>query len=474
MGIMKGRMNKLSLHSAEPKVRRFHWGAISVGVMIVVAFVVAPVIPGFFGTSVYVFGKYKGKPIEFYPGSDMEREVSGLSSEIPAGVEGLYRQFYYQQIFYMAFMRQAMRMAIEDRIKQSLLRISVERSNELVKGFAGFADFNGEFDLALYNRYTDEQKELIRNELEKSWLFSRYENDVINTPLSPRLFEWVQELAEKKIVLGWVRFSKEDFPLLELESFVQGQREILSSASANLLAFATRSEAENVYKQIESGSLSLEDISFSQREDFDSSLLYEILNLVQSSGYESLRNFLATGQEGEFTPVLALADGRHGFFLLSASPSFPDLEDAMIRNKIILYMQMNQEDLYQETLERVAASNFQNKTKTEDIVTLNPGGTTLYSPELGGLALFAGYVPFYTTVFRLGVGEWSRPFLFGDDVYVFQLVRREGEALTPARVQEALMNEKAQNLQQDLLNEKDFKNNFYEVYHSSGLVEGLQ
>lgn len=477
MGIMKGKLDKIALDNGPKGNKKFHWGAILIVVIIISAFVIAPVIPSFMSDSVYVFGSYKGKPIEFYPGSEMERDASRFISGIPAGVSGIYLQFYYQQAFYTAFMQQAMRMAIKDRLNSSGLLISPQKGNELMRDFEGFSDNQGKFDINLYNKYSNEEKSLIKEELERSFLWSFYENSMISTPLTSTFFDWLKELANEKVTVEWVLFNESDIPLNIWKDYVKSEGSLLYPSHANIIAFSTIKEAKNVLSRLEDGDISLEDISFGHQEDIDYALRYELLDRVKDSEREKLSNFLNSNivlQDGELSEVYSLRDGRYGFFFIQPIEEDLDLNNPEILSKVSLYMKLNSEDFYQGALEEVALNNYSKKISTLDSVSLNPGGTTLYSPDLGGLSVLAGYIPFYDAIFSLGVGEWSAPMLFADSIYVFKLKSKDKVAeLNSSIVKESLKVERAQALQQDLLNPKVFKNNFYEVFYESGLVEGL-
>lgn len=474
MGIMKGKVNKLALENGSKGSTKFHWGALLVVVIIISAFVIAPVIPSFMSGSVYVFGKYKGKPIEFYPGSEMEKDVSRFVSSIPPGVNGIYLQFYYQQAFYTAFMQQALRMAIKDRLSASDLLVSPEKSNELMRNFEGFSDSQGKFDLSLYNKYSNEEKNLIKGELERSFLWSYYEDSLISLPFPSSFFDWLSELANEKITLEWVNFNESDIPLPIWQEYIQEEGFLLNPSNANIIAFSTSKEAKEALSRLQKEEIALSDIDFGHQENIYSALNYELLDRVSEPQRESLSSFLATLTAGEFSDVYSLRDGRSGFFFIEPIEDSLDLSNPEILSKVSLYMQLNSEDFYQEVLEKVALANYTQKERKQDSVTLNPGGTTLYSPELGGLAILAGYLPFYTSVFSLQEGEWSSPLLFADGIYLFKLKSREkGIILNSSVVNESLITERAQALQQDLLSPKVFKNNFYEVFYESGLIEGL-
>lgn len=288
MGVFKGKIKNI-VFKEETSLKKWNWGFLLITVIIIGSFVIAPIIPSFLGNSSYTFGYYKSTPIEFFPGSDLQREVSNLSQNLPSDIPSAYRQFYTREIWYTAFMRQAMRLAIEDQLKQSKLTISQEATNNLMKAYEGFFNEEGHFDLTVYNKYKSDQKALIQKELVKGELWKKFLKDNTDLPLSPSFENWLSELSQKIVDVSWVVFNKDDFPVKDIQRYKDEHNELFQLVDWEFVSYPSFDKAQTERNLLLEGKSLFDDISSEQKKLFSGYMIYEILDLLEDSNKEKAK-----------------------------------------------------------------------------------------------------------------------------------------------------------------------------------------
>lgn len=427
-------------------------------VIAVVAFVVAPVLTRTGGGKPVALGAWDRVEIMNTPDSEYFRQYKQL--------EGLFQNFGgalpedpAQREFFMYQMRQtSMSLAlVKTAMISEVSNLGYTPSDSMVNKRI-IAEYTnpetGIFAREAFNAIPDHEKLNLRRNIVEGLTQGRYIQDVMGNydgsyglKMSSKELDFLGTLVSDKCSFNYVSFNTFDYPTSEMLKFAKESKELFMKYDFSVVSFEDEPAAKTVSKAILKSETSFEDALEAGNKELNHANIDENGKLISS--YRKDINTLFPNAE-DLAAVLALKPNEIskpvktslGYVILrcNSEPVEPNFEDPSIIDIVAQYMRQNEKGKIEDYLmqrgeefKKLASTSTMEEACNEFKVlntisfhfSLNYGNSAFLQrnswqsdPELSSANTNE---EFFKTLFTLKEGEFSKPLLIGDKVFVFSL-----------------------------------------------------
>lgn len=395
------------------------------------------------GGSKIEFGRYRGKPVEYYANSYFDQQVNDINSRLGKSADEdieakryyVFRYAFDQTVAHVAYLAEAERSGAwvsEDRVDQALIR-------------SGPWTYGGVFNEERYRAASNPDKYAYRKLFREQLLAEQFQRDVALDPrISSQEVEFFKAMAGPQRRFSLVSYPFGDYPDAEVKAY--GEKNIdrfRRIKLSQILIKSSENEAREIRRKLDDRSASFEDLARAHSKDSyadkggDAGWRYAYDLESDFEDKTPLEDVLAL-PEGALSPVLK---SRFGWLIYRCdSPALrPDLNDAetlkVVRTYVGRYEKGQVEDYFLKQAEAFrqrakevgfvgAALSLNVKTHQTEFFPLTYQG--LFGPvqAVGGdpdLSSATNSEEFFLKTFRLAPGELSEALLLEDRVVVLKL-----------------------------------------------------
>ena len=396
-----------------------------------------------------VFGSYKGKKIEYKPGTEMFNNVSN-QAEMFKHNYGTVSQDAYYRIFYAAFGQTLSSMIYTDAVTKTGYSVPKAAVNRAIIGY--FTDASGNYSSKIYNQTDESTKKSLRQAAEKSLISSLYRTDVFgsSTEVSAGKMYGIKSSSKEKAFIAnmesekksfeLVAFSTETFPEEEAVKYANNNAEKFAKYNISAVTLENKDAAESLLKQIKNNEVTFDDAisekSVKYYTDKEGKLStpyhYQLLKDVENE--EDVAK-IAVLKPQELSEVIQNRSG-YSIYRCDGEVTKADFSDAATVKVVQSYLTANEkgyiENYYIEMAKsfknEVALSSFEEacnkfqKTRVEvPAFALNYYNTSFYSASpsnIPEIASISGNVNALQALFSLKAEQASDPFVLASNVIV--------------------------------------------------------
>ncbi|UTC74485.1 peptidyl-prolyl cis-trans isomerase [Treponema sp. OMZ 792] len=433
-------------------------GGIIVFVLGVIAFVVAPMVTDRASQGFTVVGKWGNVRIDNGPSSPFVDQYHFLANYVERQKiepeDAQMREFFWQQLSYLAFRAAVVQVAMEDEVINAGYRVPQFRVNKDLINY--YLDENGVYSETRYRQTPETTRVTYRKEIEKYIKDNRYIEDLFGNGNSYGLktssneTDFIVDMAKKERSFKYVVFNLSLYPSSEIVKYGKEHSDLFTSYDLSLLSYPTEEEAKKMLASLKSGEVSFE----------DAVILNATKTLTDESGKitsnyrtdinryfpdnEHLKAVLAL-KPSDLSPVVSMQNGMFGIVRCNAEPSLPDFESESLISNIRNYMNRNEkgmlEDYVLQTANKFAenakalglekaAEDFKETTltvETSNLFGINYGNASSLPPlpAQGVFAALSKNEAFFKKAFALKSGEISEPILAGSEVAILTLAEEK-------------------------------------------------
>jgi len=500
-------------------------GTILVLVIVIVAFVFVPAMPGVGGGEAgnLVFGYYNGKPIAHAYNNYFDRSLRDLASYMGFDLQSDYsrNQGAAYQVWYAAFMRTLIRIAVLDEMNRSGYTVPPKEIDRLVAALPDFQE-EGRFSIVKYNNYDKNRMLSLWNAMEGDFIYQKYMEDISSLQVSSAEKAFIGNMASPERVFDMATFPRSAYPDSELSAYAEANPALFQMTHLYRITLASEKEARQVLDSVQSGKSTFEDAARNHSVDADKDkggdmglrMAHEMYTAIAE---EADREAVLSLKKGEMSPIIKAPEDRWTFFRAEETPYAADLSQGENLSKIRSYMNQFEGGLMESWLiarvdEFVAEAQRQNASLSAYIESLkerndeeNPlfaliaaaatgaiGPTNLNYGNLGGSSMEGGLRLFPNTLdsavrpelgnavtneyfwqnaFSTPLNVPSKPFTLGETIVVLtateEIVQDETsiENITSFYTMGWMMNITETELNSIVLNSEKLENQFFEVFY---------
>lgn len=444
-----------------------------------------------------VFGSYKGKPIEYYPGNYLSERKDLIASQLQqssqASPENLEVQAY--QVWRTAFDQTVLHTAVLLEAERAGIRISEERVQDQFLQNGPF-QVGGQFDEERWLKASAAEQQTALKLFREQLLHEQYLRDVFLTPMvSDREKEFFRSMVEPQRRFNFVSFPFSAYPQDLIRAFAEQNRDRFRRIKlSSILVKSSERDAQQVRAKLADRSSSFEELARAHSKDAyaekggDMGWRYFFDLEADFDKPEAVQTLFAL-QEGE---ISAVVQNKYGWAIYRCdSPALSiDLDNAEamqeVRNYVMLYEKGMVEDyavgLAEAFRQRVRDVGFLGATLEK---SLPVGATEFFPVNFQGyyfltpvravgdgfdLTTAASNEEFFVKAFALPPGGVSDPVLLDDQVLVLELVEtRQAPASDLEIMGDYVAYYAQQSLEQDLqstlLDPKNVEDNFTDTFY---------
>lgn len=472
--------------------------AFSIVILIVIAvtFLGGPALSRAGGSGRIIFGYYKGKPIEFFPGNFFSQRKDIIADQLRKGGEQDDLQVQAYQVWRTAFDQTVLHTAILTEADESGVWISEDKLDDTLITSGPYA-IDGEFSEERYKATPSTERMAYRKLYREQLIHEQYIEDIFQAKReSAGEKQFLASMVDEQRRFSLVSFPFEDYPKEEIEAFAQQNQERFRRIKlSRILIKSNEREAGEIRNKLIDRTGSFEELARAHSKDIYAEkggemgwrYYYDLeADFEDSEPVETIFQL----QETEISPVL---ESRFGWIIYrcdtpALEPDF-NLEETVqiVRNYMMRYEKgmiedyvLSQAESFRERVDDVgflgATLETDYSVGLTDYFPLNYQSYYFLSPvrspqEQVNLSAAAFSEDFFIQAFSLAPGEVSSPILLDDQVIVLRLEdireppQREMELLDDYHTYYAQQSSE-QDLQNALLNpdyiQDDFDRTFYE------------
>lgn len=427
-------------------------------IIIVVAFVVAPIYSPMVKNSIYFsFGKYQGQEIAYKDGNFFASQYENYTKSQEKGSKeasikkDALRYAFDQTVIHLSLLKleSDLGVSVSDEKVISVLQ-NPNNASPLIAQLAPQFYENGKFSLAKLEKTSMSDINTIREQI----IHDQVASDLIEGPLeSTQETNFIVNMGRWTRSFEYVSFTSSDYPDSEVIAYAQKNPKLFRSIDLSSITVANKANATTYRQQILDKKISFEDIakahsidSFKDKAGLRGASIYNEL-VLELTEKEAADKVLAL-KNGEISPVLAVAGG---FVFFKANSDAVDANTSdlgtltLIRNYLTSYEKGTVDDYLVS-----AAKDFNAKAKASSIekVAKSLGKkileTTAFPINQSGLVFIYGNRPFplmtypstsdnqpisdaldnenfFITAFKLKEKELSEPVILRDMVLVMEV-----------------------------------------------------
>jgi len=415
-------------------------------VIIVVTFILAPATRGTGRRSSYIFGYYKGKPIEYVPDNYFSRRKDAIADQLRQSGEQEDVAVKAYQVWRTAFDQTVLHTAILTEAEASGLWISEDNLNEALIQRGPYT-IDGTFSIERYNATPSAQKMAYKKLYREQLIHEQFLEDVFQgLRESPQEKQFLAQMVDEQRRFSLVSFPFDAYPEQQIDSYAKENSERFRRIKlSRILIKSSKREAEEIRNKLVDRTASFEELARAHSADvyaekggdmgwryqYDLEADFEDLTPVET---------IFQLKETEISPVL---ESRFGWVIYRCdSPALePDFDVEETRKVVRDYVMRYEKGLIEDyTLsladsfrQRVEDVGFLGATLEEnysvgltDYFPVNYQSYYFLSPvrslqEQINLSSAAYSEEFFIRAFSLAPGEVSSPILLDDQVVVLRL-----------------------------------------------------
>jgi len=473
-------------------------GSVVLLVIIVVAFVGAPMVGGIGGSKPLVFGTYGGEEITYVPGNYLARQVDLLSSQLGDSTSQNYEWQAYQ-VWKGAYDRTVVRTAILQKTEQAGVHVSDNAIDELLLTTGPYME-NGVFSEKRYRDTSNSERFRYRQLYRDEMIHQIYMEDSLHGDFfSGEEADFLRSMAADERSFNYVLFGFEQYPDSEVAAYAQENESNFRKIKLSRITVQSSLEDANTVRQkildgISTFEYQARNFSTDSYAEEDGDMGWMEYHALASDfdDVADLDTIFALDKE-EISEVYETNFGWV-IYRIDEPAVDPDLSDPEMIDSIRSYMERFARGLIEDylleeaesyvaeatnTSFETAADNLDIEIKESMSFPINYGNTNFFNPVQGpegedDLSGAAYDTTFLTIVFSLDEDEISEPIVLNDSIGVFKLAEQktiEDEELEylvnyyPNLAQQNIL----QDLNDHIMESEKFKDNFTEVFSESFL-----
>jgi parvulin-like peptidyl-prolyl isomerase len=453
----------------------------------------------------FVFGTYKGKPIEYIPGNFFAQQVENREENLraegsPADEAGMEERL--RQIWREAFAVTAFHTAVVSIMQESGAGVSEKRIDEILVNHPRYME-DGEFSEKRYNQVSSSERLVIRGETRENILYYSYLQDMIGTQDIPGVRSsaaetgFLKSLGSPERNLRFVSFGFNEFPEDKITGYGRGNAEKFSQAKLSVITvISSRSDAEKIREQA-AGGASFTELAVAQSKDtFAKSggdmgwrYFYELAGFGRSD--DDIRELFSLAP-GDTSRVIEgpATEGQvqsYSIFRCDETVRLPDFTKPDTITAVRLYMnafERGQIENYmveqakafgtkaRESSFLAATLSSAKQVKETGFFPINYGDSPFLKrvgQNNAELAAAAYREAFFSTAFSLKPDEVCEPVILQDAVIVMQLLEErlpaaEEMSILDFYLPNVIRSYQEESLQNFILNPANLKDNFEQTF----------
>jgi parvulin-like peptidyl-prolyl isomerase len=463
-------------------------------VIVVIAFVGAPLVDDMGGGSRLIFGEYAGEPIEYRPGNFFALQVQNINESLRDSSLSGDIEYQRQLVWRRAFNQTALHVAILHHAEQAGVTVTQDRVDEALTRYPAYME-NGEFSETVYANTPNSERAEHRRNVREQLIKQTYVQDVFDSQYTPASeVDFLVDLARSERKFRFVALSMEDYPQAEVAEYGRQNTHLFSRMQLSRITVKTSEEdAEQVLQEAREPGANFVDLatvyskdSFAEKGgDMGWRYYYDMLpDFEREEDLEAVFDL----SEGEISDVI---DTAFGWVIYRANSPVeqPDFENEDTLSRVREYMTRFErgriEDYLVEEAESyrsaVQESTFSEAAQAEGYETHETGFFPINYGNVQFLERVSrsdshpalGQAPFnqrfFVQAFALEEDEVSEPVILGDHVVVLQLMEEqqaEEEDLEFMRsyLDVFVQRFKEEELQRQILNSEQLEDRFAAVY----------
>lgn len=428
--------------------RRSPWlyvGSIVILVIVVVAFVGAPVVSGFASPGRLVFGRYDGRDIAYQPGNYFARQYDAIAQQIQQQGNRDNLELQLRLAWREAFNRTVLHHALLSRADESGVTVSEARIDELIARDPRFF-VDGRFSARAYRDLGSQQQFQLRTYYRETARVRTVIEDVLANPVVAEAeAQFVARMAGPERRFDVVRFPFSEFPDDQVRSYAEENASLFTSLDLAVITLASEDEAEEIRSQALEPATPIADLARTYSRDLYADQGGEIGRLPAFELQQELVNrdeidAILALDAGDTSAVIETTSGWSFYRALSA-PQPLDLEAdgslVTVREYMNVFEQGRIQDFTRASAEafvaRVRAGSFEEVVAAEerepiavDYFPVNYGNVQLFnqarSGEIPDLADAAFRAEFFEAGFGTPLGAVADPIVLRQSVIVLRPV----------------------------------------------------
>jgi len=470
-------------------------GSVFILVLAAVSFIVVPGMVGTGNSTLPPFGYYDNKPIEYTQDSYFMSSVEYyMNANKNAGKTQPSDEF---SAFQNAFTSTVLNMAFTQEAEKSGYIVPNSAINRMMKPY--FYDENQQYSNALFQQTSDSDKIAIRNYVENSLMYLRFDADVFgsqydiigNDPMyglktSSKEIDFITEMGKNLRTFDYVAFSMENYPEEEILKWGKEHADLFTKYDMSVISVEDETTATNLLKQLQNNEILFEDAITEYSRNYYSgtdgkltnSYKHQLLGIITDE--TSLEKIISL-DVGATTDIIQTVNG-YSIFKANNTPVEPDFTNEVIINNVKNYM-TNKESGIIETYFTNLAKDFANdavltgfenacekysvEKATTEPMALNYGNNPLLDmfpasdTKLNGLYMDK---TFFTEAFALKENGISKPIVLNNNVFIFNFVN-QSEAVDASNMYSYyISNFDKYSAQNVIMNSDKVKNNVLQVF----------
>lgn len=440
--------------SVSPKKIMISVGSIIILVLAAISFIFIPAMVQGGGSELPPLGYYNKKPIEYKQGTYFTSLVQFYSEQV--GSENL--QAAYFDIFNMAFNGAVLNEAFSQAVDATGYIVPTSLIDRNMLPY--FYDEKGVYSQRLFNEASNSAKIELRNSIEKSLVFQRYNDDLfgstsekigdytmygLKTPASEANF--ISAMGENQRAFQVVSFDMTNYPEEEAIIWGMDKADLFTSYDLSVISLADEVAANNLLKQLQNNEILFEDavteLSRNYYSGTDGKLLnkykYQLNNIVTD---ETALNTITSLTEGALSGVIATTNG-YSIFRGDGAAIPADFEDETVVDAVISYMKSYESgiietyylDLAQDFWNVASVSGMTEACRQFDVepiqvgpFPLNYGSSPLFPSMTSTEVALNGAASnenFMKIAFSMQMDEISSPMVLNNYVVMLKLIDEE-------------------------------------------------
>ncbi len=260
-------------------------------VVIIVAFVGAPIAGKISSGNTAVFGSYDGQAIIYYDGSYFADQIASIADNYSDAITDANSQFIQYQVWRTAFDNTVIRTAMIVDAQNSGLNVSGNAVDKAIVSYGPFME-NGEFSENLYSQSSNIEKKNVRSRLKEELIFNEYLTDIYSINGSEAEADFLKDIAASSKSFNYVVYNFSDFPLEKAAEYAESNSNLFENATLSKITINTdRKDAEQVLEKLNANPEMFSELAKTQSSDpyadkggeIGETYYYELKNLISDA-----------------------------------------------------------------------------------------------------------------------------------------------------------------------------------------------
>ncbi len=472
-------------------------GTYTILAILIISFIGAPIIslrnPQ---TDTLSFGSYDGKKIVYksdnYFGLNVNNTVERYKQQ--SGANDLNR-FILQFAWKSAFDQTVNHFALLEIAKKSGFHPSKNKIDESIIEVP-YLQTNGIFDITLYNQLSSTEKKNL-TELQKELNTSNpVYTDLVNfVSMSEKEKAFLNAMETDKRKFQYIQIARNEIEDIEfLKQYAEKNRKKFIKISFKSITVETEKQLKTIVMDLQAKNISFEeaaktyssDSAKEQGGDRGSLFSYQI---TQQEGDDALKaiSALSSTDYDTLTDPIKTQQGAFAIYALTKLPEEPRFKEEEFQNAAKNYMLAHDPDILEnQKIEKakkfIESAKKTNITRAAEAYNIEVGITNAFpiniknssiltkiekieGPDIGQLASENDVL---AQLFLLNINEYSKPYVIGNYIYVFQNIAHDSEkniSITNEKFRNFMKEYRNTILKTVIIDDTKLQDSFYETFN---------